>query len=153
MVTKEKIMKQISPTLLKGKITELRCELWFLEKGFLVSFPDLPYQYDIIVDLGMELIKVQIKTCRFDGTGLVFNTSSVTHNQSGYTKRIYSAKAVDYFMTYYDNNCYLIPFEKCGTKQKKLRIEPTKNNQTKGIDFAKDFLAEKILEERIKNIE
>lgn len=139
-------MESISPTLLKGKITELKCELWFLEHGYLVLNPDVPYQYDMVVDVGHQLLKIQVKTCRYEDGGIVFNTSSVTHNQSGYTRRIYSENNVDYFMTYYENNCYLIPFNKCGSKEKKLRIEPTKNGQIKGIDFAVDFLAEKILD-------
>ena len=145
-------MTNVSSTLLQGRITELKCELWFLEHGYLVSIPDVPFQYDMLVDVNGHILKIQVKTCKLetDGSGIVFNTSSVTHNQTGYTQRIYNEKDVDYFMTYYDNNCYLIPFRNCGTRGKKLRLIPTKNNQTVGIDFASDFLAEKILEEVIE---
>ena len=48
-------------------------------------------------------------------------------------------------MTYYNNQCYLIPFSECGVKGKKLRFVPPANNQKKGISFAKDYLAEEIL--------
>lgn len=149
---KNKILEEISPTLLKGRITELKCELWFLEQGYLVSVPDLPYQYDMLVDIGGKILKVQVKTSRLtkDGSGIEFNVSSMTHNSQGYTRRSYTEKDVDYFMTYYDNNCYLIPFADCGVKEKKLRLIPTNNGQIKGISFAKDYLAEKILEEVVE---
>lgn len=52
---------------------------------------------------------------------------------------------VDYFCTFYNNECYLIPFEECGSKEKKLRLEPTKNGQTKNIYFAKDYIAKEVL--------
>lgn len=145
-------MTNVSSTLLQGRITELKCELWFLEHGYLVSIPEVPYQYDMLVDINGHVLKIQVKTCKLetDGSGIIFNTSSVTHNKAGYTRRIYNEKDVDYFMTYYDNHCYLIPFRNCGTREKKLRLIPTKNNQTVGIDFASNFLAEKILEEVIE---
>ena len=140
-------MTEISSTLLKGRITELKCELWFLEQGYVVATPDVPYQYDLLVDIGNKILKIQVKTCRLenDGANLTFNLCSVTHNQQGYTKRTYNENAVDYFMTEYQNNFYLVPFQDCGTKEKKLRLIPTKNGQVKGISFAEDYLAEKIL--------
>ena len=146
---KKKQLDSISSTLLKGRITELKCELWFLEHGFLVSTPDVPYQYDMVVDIGSKLLKIQVKTCRLskDESGIEFNVSSTTHNNQGYTRRTYSEIGVDYFMTYYNDKCYLIPFSDCGVREKKLRLMPTTNGQTKGISFAKDYLAEKILEE------
>ena len=149
---KNKQLDSISSTLLKGRITELKCELWFLEHGYLVSIPDIPYQYDMIVDVGNKMLKIQVKTCRLakDESGIEFNVSSMTHNNQGYTRRTYSENNVDYFMTYYDNKCYLIPFSECGVKEKRLRLIPTENGQTKGISFAKDFLAEKILEEVVE---
>lgn len=145
----KKEMEEISPTLLKGRITELKCELWFLEHGYLVSSPDLPYQYDFLVDIGESIIKIQVKTCRLDSekSKIVFNTTSTTHNQQGYTKRTYSKNKVDYFMTEYNNNFYLIPFEEVGAGEKSLRLVPTKNGQVKGIAWASDFLIEKILKQ------
>lgn len=144
---KKKEMEEISPTLLKGRITELKCELWFLEHGYLVSSPDLPYQYDFLVDTGEKIIKIQVKTCRLDSekSKIIFNTTSTTHNQSGYTKRTYNKNKVDYFMTEYNNNFYLIPFKDVGAGEKHLRLTPTKNGQVKGIIWASNYLIEKVL--------
>ena len=141
-------MNEVSETLLKGRITELKCELWFLEHGYVVSTPDLPYQYDLLVDIGNKILKIQVKTCveETDGSGIIVKVCSMTHNSNGYVRRNYSADKVDYFMTYYKNNCYLIPITDCGVRQKKLRSIPPVNGQTKGINFLEDYLAEKILE-------
>ena len=142
-------MAEVSSTLLKGKITELKCELWFLEHGYLISIPNVPYQYDFLVDINGKIFKIQAKTAieEKDHSGIIFKVCSLTHNNNGYTRRNYSKNDVDYFMTYYENDYYLIPFSECGVKEKKLRFIPPKNGQIKGISFAKDFLAEKILKE------
>ena len=77
----------ISETLIKGRMTELTCVQKFLSMGYIVSTPEIPCQYDIIVDTGDKMLKIQIKSCRLtsDGTAIEFNTSSVTHNNNGYT--------------------------------------------------------------------
>ena len=46
---------------------------------------------------------------------------------------------VDFFATMYNNECYLIPFSHCGKRAQRLRLVPTKNGQTTGIKFAKDY--------------
>lgn len=138
---------QLSNTLIKGRVTELKVITYFLEQGYVVSTPEVPCQYDILLDIGKQVLKIQIKTSRLspEQDYIVFNTSSVTHNSKGYKQRSYSAEMVDYFCTFYNNQCYLVPFENCGSKEKRLRIIPTKNGQVKGINFAKDFLAEEVL--------
>lgn len=100
-----------------------------------------------LADVNGKLLKIQVKTGTVDKeqTGISFKVCSMTHNGSGYTRRNYLESEVDYFMTCYNNKCYLIPFSECGVKEKKLRFAPPKNGQTKGISFAKDYLAEKIL--------
>ena len=137
----------ISETLIKGRMTELTCVQKFLSIGYIVSTPEIPCQYDIVVDTGDKMLKIQIKSCRLtsDGTAIEFNTSSVTHNNNGYTTRIYTANMVDYFCTCYNGNCYLVPFSECGCRTKSLRLVPTKNGQVKNISFADQYLIEKIL--------
>ncbi len=149
---KTKQLDEISPTLLKGKITELKCELWFLEHDYVISIPNIPCQYDMLVDIDGKIIKIQVKTCHLtkDESGIEFKVSSMTHNKQGYTRRVYSEDSVDYFMTYYEDDYYLVPFSECGVGVKKLRLTPPLNGQRKGISFASDFLIEKILGEVIK---
>lgn len=137
----------VSETLLKGRLTELQCIQKFLSMGYIVSVPEVPCQYDIVLDVGKRMLKVQIKTCHLsqDGAVIIFKTSSITHNNNGYTERVYTNNMVDYFCTYYDDNCYLVPFSQCGSSEKKLRLIPLGNGQIKNIAFAEDYLAEKII--------
>ena len=75
----------------------------------------------------------------------MFSTKSTTHNSNGYTTRHYTENMVDFFATYWDNECYLIPFSECGTHSKRLRLLPSKNGQVKNITFAKDYIAKEVL--------
>ena len=142
-------LTEVSATLLKGKITENKVLTYFLELGYVPSIPALPCQYDLLLDVHNKILKIKVKSCREHNEGeyLEFNTVSMTHNNKGYTKREYDANMVDYFCTYYNDKCYLIPFNECGNRSKRLRLLPTKNGQTKNISFAENYLAEKILAE------
>ena len=54
----------------------------------------------------------------------------------------YTSDEIDYFATYFNNICYLIPVNECST-EKVLRFVPPKNGQVKGITFATDYELEK----------
>ena len=138
---------EVSNTLIKGRLTELRCLQYFLTQGYIVSSPEIPCPYDFLLDVNGKIYKVQVKTCRLssDNSYLEFNTSSMTHNSNGYTRRNYTANDVDFFSTFYESECYLIPFEDCGTRAKRLRLLPTKNGQQKNIAFAENYKAKEVL--------
>jgi hypothetical protein len=134
-------------TNLKGTITELKCKTYFLELGYIVSTPDSPTRYDFILDTGEKLLKVQVKTSHTDAdkTKLMFKTSSTHITAKGNTRNHYQNDGIDYFCTWYENECYLIPVADCGKDEKYLRLVPTKNGQVKNISFAKDFIAKEVL--------
>ena len=140
-------LQYFSPTILKGKITENKCATWFLEQGYIVSIPEVPCQYDLLVDIQNKILKIQIKTSHLvnDKSGIEFKVSSITNNTQGFTRKLYTKNGVDYFMTTYNDNFYLVPFSECGVKSKKLRFMPPLNGQRKNICFAENYLAEKIL--------
>ena len=129
---------------LKGTITELKCKTYFLELGYIVSTPETPARYDFILDCGDRLLKVQVKTSKSDGEKLHFETCSSHITREGATRRTYEDK-IDYFCTWFENECYLIPVEECGARGKSLRLVPTKNGQVKNICFAKDYIAKEVL--------
>lgn len=137
----------VSNTLIKGRLTELACISYFLNLGYIVSCPEVPSPYDVLLDVGSKILKIQIKTCHLskEGDYIEFNTSSMTHNSKGYTKRTYSKENVDYFATFYNDKVYLVPFEECGTKTKHLRLIPTKNGQVKNISFLENYLCDAML--------
>lgn len=131
-----------------GAVTELKCMTYFLELGYNVSVPQAPCRYDFILDTGKELLKIQVKTSHFEEDGIVFSTSSAHYINGKFIHTDYKEDNIDYFCTWYENKCYLILVSECGKSEKKLRTQPTKNGQIKNISFAKDYIAEEVLQNR-----
>lgn len=133
-------------TQIKGKLTELKVMTYFLDKGYVLSQPIVDMRYDFLLDYNDIIYKIQVKTSRLSAEGdyIEFNTSNSHTNTQGTTNRAYKGQ-IDYFATFYEDKCYLIPVDECGSRNKRLRILPTKNGQTKGICFLKDYELEKIL--------
>ena len=55
-----------------------------------------------------------------------------------------SANEIDFFATFYNGECYLIPQSEC-SNEKTLRIKPPKNGQRKGVSFLEDYQAKEII--------
>ena len=126
----------------KGILTELQCITEFCKLGYHVS---IPYgensRYDFIADIDGKLIRVQVKTSspKRDTQGAIsFACRSTRVSASGNFSRTYTKDEIDYFATYYNNVCYLVPVGECSV-EKTLRFEPPANGQIKGITFAKDY--------------
>ena len=136
----------------KGTITELKCMTRLLELGYNVSVPQKPARYDFIIDTGVELLKVQVKTSHaHNGTdAFIFATASRRQSRDGVVSHDYKLDGIDYFCTWYDGQCYLVPVEDCGRHEKILRLAPTVNGQVKNIAFAENYNAGRILTNRSK---
>ena len=126
----------------KGNLTELKCLAAFMENECGVS---IPYgdnsKYDFIADVDGKLLKIQVKTSSYvneEQTAIKFSCRSTHLNCKGVSNVKYSKDEIDYFATYWENKCYLIPVEECST-QKNLRLADTKSGQVKGISFARDY--------------
>ena len=130
-----------------GEITEQQVAVEFLKLGILVSKPMVQSsKYDFIVDINHKLYKIQVKTGTFkENAYLEFATSTSHTNTQGTLNLSYSENDVDFFATMYEEQCYLIPYELCGKRAQRIRFVPTKNGQTKGILFAKDYHLEDII--------
>lgn len=135
----------------KGLITEKECELAFTKFGCLVSLPNYYHsRYDMIIDIENELYKIQVKTASLTESqkGILINTCSHGRSQvEGNHKRLYSSEEVDFFATYWNNICYLIPIELCTNTTKTLYFEKSVNEK---ILWLEDYKAEKVIQ-RIKN--
>jgi hypothetical protein len=93
--------------------------------------------YDLVVDLGDELLKVQCKTA-WPGNGcLIFNRRTTDHGQG---RRPYFGLA-DIFGVYFPptRSVYLVPLDAVAGYRGWLRLEPTRNNQQQGIRYAAEF--------------
>lgn len=122
--------------------------LEFLKRGILLSKPLVQSsRYDFIADINHKLYKIQVKTGTVkEDSYIEFATSTSHTNTQGTLNISYSENDVDFFATMHEGQCYLIPYEVCGKRAQRLRLVPTKNGQTKGIAFAKDYTIDTILQ-------
>lgn len=131
-----------------GNLTELQCLLYLFKLGYDIS---QPYgdnsRYDFILDVDNNLYKIQCKTSHPLEKGVYeFKCNSSRCNTKGTYKTYYTKEDVDFFATFINERCYLIPFKETSTHSKILRFVSTKNNQTKGITFGFEYEAEKQIE-------
>ena len=134
----------------KGNITELECMLAFMKLGYNVLTPYGDCErYDFVVDIDNKFYKIQSKTSSSDDDGASFKFScrSCNRKDGAIVHHTYTKEEIDYFVTTFNGIIYLIPVEECGA-DKRLRLQPTKNGQVRGVTWAKDYE----LEEVIKNM-
>lgn len=134
-----------------GNLTELQCMTYLYGLGYSISIPfGNADKYDLILDIDNKLYKIQIKHSLeyVDSNGEIeyikFNCTWQSHNTTGYNRNKYQKNEVDFFATFYNGQCYLVPVSEC-SMQKILRIKPPKNNQRKGINFLEDYTAEEVI--------
>lgn len=129
-----------------GTIGELKAQYDFMKAGFDVSIPIGDYcAYDLIIVKNGKIFKIQVKSCEkiVDGR-MKFDLTSRNY----YIDKKYDTQDCDYFYFYCLENeqSYLYKnTEDNNSRAVYIRIEPTKNNQTKGINFAKDFNFNKVV--------
>lgn len=100
-------------------------------------------RYDLVIDDGARLARVQCKTGRIRSGAIVFKTSSTYahHRSPTHRNRDYRGQ-IDFFGVYSSetSGVYLIPIEAVGSSwQALLRVEAPQNNQRKGVRFAADY--------------
>ena len=126
----------------KGAIAEACIAAEAIKLGIGVFRPLGDERYDLIFDLRPKLLRVQCKwvTLR-KGVLTVFCVSS-RRAAEGFRHRTYSAEEVDAIGAYCLelDRCFLIPIERVANRPSiGLRVEPSRNNQRQGINWAKDF--------------
>lgn len=87
---------------------------WFVENGYIVSLPLNDNQsYDIVVDNGNGLKRVQVKTTRFKANGCsnyIVNLKTVRANKNENKIKHFSCKDCDFvFIVTEEKTKYLIP--------------------------------------------
>lgn len=129
-----------------GTIGELKAQYDFMKAGFDVSIPIGDYcAYDLIIVKDNKIFKIQVKSCEkiIDGK-MKFDLTSRNY----YIDKKYDIQDCDYFYFYCLENeqSYLYKnTEDNNSRAVYIRTEPTKNNQIKGINFAKDFNFNKVV--------
>lgn len=100
-----------------------------------------------MVDLGISVIRVQCKRAWQRGGCLIFNSRSTDHGRG---PQSYVGRA-DVFGVYFPNteSVYLIPIDAVAAFEGRLRLEPARNNQRRGIRPAADFEIDRWTPERL----
>jgi len=133
-------------TAKKGEITESIVLARLVQLGYECLIPwGHDHRYDIAIDDDGKLVRIQCKTARYiEKWGcLEFNTA-ITYARVGgkpHVRKGYQGEA-DYFGVYSPDmsKIYLVPVGDVPICSKAiLRLHPTKNNQTKGVRWAKDY--------------
>ena len=139
----------MNTNLKTGAITELKCQMFLIDNDFIVSKPILDNaRYDLILDYFGKFYRIQVKTSRWsiENETIVFSCKSQHAKADGSKIMKYSPDEIDFFMTEWEGEFYLIPCEK-ESSQFTLRLSDPKNNARfiKNVHWAKDYLALEVI--------
>ena len=131
---------QKNHTNVKGNVSESAALNAFSKAGFVISLPfGNGSAYDLIVDTGKRLLKVQVKTGRLRGGCVLFPAQRI-YGHHGTTRHKYDEGDIDLFAVYCRENdmVYFVP-TLGALAEGRLRLSSTKNNQQQRVRWAKEF--------------
>ena len=114
------------------------------ELGYAISVPfGENTRYDLVIDDGARLLRVQCKTGRLRKGSIYFATCSTYghHLRPGQARRSYSGQ-IDLFGVFCPetSSVYLVPVDAVPTRSNAaMRVEPSLNGQRKRIRLASDY--------------
>jgi hypothetical protein len=123
----------------KGLVAETAIVHECVKRGIGVARPLDTAPYDLILDLGPKLLRVQCKFAARRGGVVVIRTRRCRRGREGHIHRSYGADEIDAIAAYCPDTgcCYLLPHELSVDRALvQLRLAPTKNNQILGIRWA-----------------
>ena len=112
-----------------------------LRRGFVVAMPfGCSPRYDLLVEVGDQFVKIQVKTGQLIDGAVEFPTSS-TEQYRGRGRKPYQGQC-DYFAVFcpQTGQVYYVPVDICGRRGCSLRIDPTRNGQSVGVRWARDYV-------------
>jgi hypothetical protein len=129
-----------------GDIAEYMVAARFMQLGFEVLEPmSNGYPYDLVVSSDDGYKRIQVKNGRLREGTIRFNACSLAgrkNTQEVSMVREYYVGKIDYFAVYCAelNKVYLVDIDEVGTTAEiRLRLEPTRHNQTRGVRMAHDY--------------
>jgi hypothetical protein len=126
----------------KGAIAEGEITSAAIRLGIGVFRAVAEERYDLVLDIGERLLRVQCKTAVLDGDVLVIRCYSCCRTADRMLRRSYTGDEIDAVAAYNDelDRCFLIPIQRVdGLTTIQLRLTPARNNQVRGINWAADF--------------
>ena len=123
----------------KGTIAELAIARAAIELGIGVYGPYGDERCDLIFDLRHDLVRVQCKWAGLHGDTIIVPLFSARRAADGLRRMRYSAAEIDAFAAYCPETekCYFLEYEPQSFVS--LRVTPTRNNQARGIRWARDY--------------
>ena len=135
-------------TQIKGLTTELICMQKFIELGYIVS---VPYgnnsRYDLLVDNGTTIWKVQCKTAKLNENGsYTIQTCNKVSTTTQRRVKHYTKDEIDFIASVIQNQLVIIPVELIEkTASKVFRTELPKYGAKSNCNLIEDFTVEKYL--------
>jgi hypothetical protein len=126
----------------KGMLAEAAVIFECAKLGVPVLRPLGDQRYDLALDLGRQILRVQCKWAVQHDDVIVIRTRTCRRTRDGLIHRPYEPGEIDAIAAYcaQTQRCYFLPTEYSVSRGAvQLRLEPTKNNQTLGINWARDF--------------
>ena len=127
----------------KGAVAELAIALAAVRLGVDVYRPVAEGgRYDLIFEIEDRLWRVQCKWAPRHGEVVIVRCYSCRRNREGLLKRLYAPGEVDAFAAYCPelDRCYFLPYALFESRtQVQLRLTPTQNNQSLGVNWASRF--------------
>lgn len=128
----------------KGQLAVSKAQVRAIELGYDVSVPIMDYRYDLVLDDGKKLWRVQVKYANrkpTHSTGAV--TAQLTYETRG-RKRVvtYQESEVDALVVYIpkiDKLCWFTPNLFVGKSGLTIRVDQPINHQKRKIILASDY--------------
>jgi hypothetical protein len=127
-----------------GEISRTQIIAALTLQGKTVLLPlDDHQRYDLVIDDGEKLLRVQCKTGRLIHGAVVFNPCTIDSRgkEGGCVRKAYGEKEIDLFAVYCPDNrrCYLVPVTTTGRTGCSLRVEAPRNGQKTRIRWAEIY--------------
>lgn len=135
-------MRELTPSQ-KGAAAEAAIASAAIQLGLTVLRPLCEgRRYDLVIDLEPALLRVQCKLARHLGGALAIRLQTSRYTPGGYVVTSYTQSEIDAVCAYSPelHRCFLMPIAKVANRREiRLRLGPTKNNQARGIKWARDY--------------
>jgi hypothetical protein len=124
-----------------GDLSELEVALALARAGYIVSKPlGDSHRYDLIIDDGQTLSRVQVKTGRLTDQGAIRVSCCSSHAHRGGTTRPYRGE-IEYIGVFcpQTGEAYLVPESEIVNSYMHLRVAPPVNRQDRHIRWASRY--------------
>ena len=127
----------------KGQEAVLRVQLRAVQLGMVVSLPTTEERYDLLLDDGEKIHRVQVKYTSHEVANGAVRLDLRKETRGNGRKRVYTADEVDLVLAYVpqiDKLLWLGPEVFSGRKSLTFRFEPSRNGQKKRVRLVGDFV-------------